>query len=108
MENNLNDRETLGQFVDALLARKYPGQPAESFASEREAAIKELDDEIGVAIFGDLTPEQLNEVGYLIDNPQVSDAELKDYFVRAGVNLEQKTAEALQNFGVRLLGGNNE
>ncbi len=107
MENNLNDRETLGQFVDALLAQKYPGQPAETYKEERETAIKELDDEIGVAIFGDFTPEQLNEAGRLMTNPQTSEAELKNFFVNAGVNLEQRTAEAMRKFAQRLIGGNN-
>ena len=107
MENNLNDRETLGQFVDALLAQKYPGQPAKSFANEREAVIKGLDDEIASAVFGGFTPEQLNEIGYLMNNPQTSETELSDYFKNAGINLDQKIAEAMRSFSVRFLGGNN-
>ena len=42
MENNFIQHEILGQFVDGLIAQKYPGQPAENFKEIREKSIDEV------------------------------------------------------------------
>lgn len=108
MENNLIDRETLGQFVDALIARKYPGQPTESLGNIREEAMKSLDDEIGLAIFGSLNGEQLAEINSILDETPDDDARISEFFKDAGINVQEKIAETFQAFGAKFVGGENE
>lgn len=107
MENNLTDQETLGQFADALLAQKYPGQPTETLSGERDKIIKDLDNEIAMAIFGSLDENKIQEVNRLLDNG-ASEEELAKFFQEAGVNPEQKTADAFKAFSEKYLGGENE
>ena len=107
MESILNSREIMGQFVDALMAQKYPGQPADTLQNEREAAIKSLDDEVCYAIFGGLDTEQLAEINRILDTTP-DESHITAFFDKAGIKPEEKSAEAMQNFAKKFLGGVNE
>lgn len=107
MENNLIDRETLGQFVDALLAQKYPGQPTEPLSEERERAMKALDDEIGLALFGKLDDDKLQEINQIMDGG-ADESAIDTFFKNAGIEPEKEVAAAMQAFAADYLGGQNE
>ncbi len=55
MNDYLVDRETLGQFVDALIAQKYQNQPVENSKTLRETLIEKIDDLILYVIFLNLS-----------------------------------------------------
>lgn len=107
MESILNSREIMGQFVDALLAQKYPGQPADALQDERESAIKSLDDEVCYAIFGSLDTEQLAEINQILDTTP-DESHITAFFDKVGINPEKQSSEAMQNFAKKFLGGTNE
>lgn len=107
MNDYLVDRETLGQFVDALIAQKYQNQPVENSETLRETLIEKIDDRILDAIFRDLSKQQLAEINVLFDRDEEDPAVFEDFFKNANINIRQKTAEALESFKAEFLGGNN-
>ena len=107
MENTLLDRQTLEQAADALLAQKYPDQPAESLSAERETIIAGLDDAIGQAIVDKLNPEQLNTYLNLLNTEQEDSSIFENFFSSNGINLEAVSQEATTNYVKQYLGGEN-
>lgn len=108
MDNYLLDRQTLEQFVNGLIAERFPGQAeTPQIAHLREVAIQTLDDRIGTAIFGGLTESQLIEINRLLDTTEDPEA-YHQFFQKVGIDLEQTIAKAMQKFSVEFLGGQNE
>ena len=103
MENTLLDRQTLEQAADALLAQKYPDQPAESLSAERETIIAGLDD----AIVDKLNPEQLDTYLNLLNTEQEDSSVFENFFSSNGINLEAVSQEATTNYVKQYLGGEN-
>ena len=108
MENNFIQHEILGQFVDGLIAQKYPGQPAENFKEIREKSIDEVNKKIDMAIYSSLSIEQLEEINALFDRNEENPDVFTEFFKNAGVDAEQKTKEVMESYAVSFLGGNNE
>ena len=108
MENNFIQHEILGQFVDGLIAQKYPGQPAENFKEIREKSIDEVNKKIDMAIYSSLSIEQLEEINALFDRNEENPDVFTEFFKNAGVDAEQKTKEAMESYAISFLGGNNE
>lgn len=106
MENYLIERETLAEFVDSLIAKKP--QPIENLDALREESIRKLDDRISQAIFGNLTKDQLDEIDAILDRDDADDQVFQDFFDRAGVNLKEVIAKAMQDFSKEFLGGEND
>ena len=108
MEDYLIDRETLGKFVDGLIKQKALAvNSPEELNKLREAGIRELDDEIGVAIFSQLTKEQAEEYDKLLDSDEENPDVFREFFANAGIDVEEAMSEAMKAFGVRFLGGEN-
>lgn len=107
MDNYLVDRETLGQFVDALIQKKFPNQPATDFVNLKEDAIGALDARITDAIFRDLNDSQLSELNQLLDNEAASESDFAGFFEKSGINLEQKITNVFENFKAAFLGESN-
>lgn len=109
MNNYLIDRETLGQFVDELIKKKpSPVESAEELNNFREEKIKELDDRISMAVFGSLTEDQNREINELLDRGEEDPEVFKDFFARAGVDLETTITKAMEDFSKAYLeGGEN-
>ncbi len=105
MENYLVERETLGKFVDNLIAKKH--QPIGDLDSLRRQSIKQLDDQIGKAVFGSLTKNQLDELNIMLDQGETDARAFQDFFKNAGVNLEQVITTVMQRFSQNFLGGEN-
>ena len=108
MDSYLTDRETLGKFVDELLAKKFPGKDPAELMNFREENIKQLDDEIGDAIFGALSREQLEEFNAILDSGEENEDVFRNFFSNAGLDLESKISETLQKFAARYLGEEGE
>lgn len=104
MDNYLIDREALSQFVDELIKKKLlPVDSTEELDSLREKAIKALDDKINTAIFGRLTDEQDQEINQLLDRNEEDPEVFKEFFNRAGLNLEEIITDAMQDFSKKFL-----
>ena len=107
MHEYLIDRETLGQFVDALIEQKYPGQPTESFADYREKCMAVLDERIALAVFGPLSYDARNEVDALLADPDTSEDSFRAFFERHHIDLENIIKKTFVDFKNEFLGGNN-
>ena len=109
MDNYLIDRETLEQFVDELMRQKpLPASSADELTALREKTIKDLDDEVGTAIFDSLTTEQLEQFNQLADSDEDSPEVFRQFFRDAGVDLQKVISEAVTKFNEKFLGGQNE
>ena len=109
MEEYLIDRETLGKFVDELIKKKaLDVNNIEELNQVREKAIKELDDRIVAAIFGQLSDEQLEEVNSMLDDDTRNENDYQKFFVDAGIKVEDVMVNTMKEFGNEFLeGGNN-
>ena len=109
MDNYLIDRETLGQFVDELMKQKpIPANTPEELNSFREKSIKDLDDQIGMAIFNRLTTPQLEEFNQILDRGEESPEVFQIFFQTAGLDLQKTIGDTMTAFGKQFLGGQNE
>ena len=108
MDNYLVDRETLAQFIDELIKQKpLPANSADELNSVREKAIKDLDYQIGTAIFGGLSSEKLAEINHLLDNDEENPEVFQNFFASSGIDLQQTISDTMTAFGKQFLGGEN-
>lgn len=107
MENTLLDRQELEQAADALLAQKYPDQPAETLTEERERIIAELDDAVGQAIISKLNLEQLESYLGLLKSEQEDSSVFENFFRDNQIDLNAISNEATTNYVKQYLGGEN-
>ena len=89
MENYLIGRETLGKFIDQLIAQKYPNQPSSSLEELRESNIKKLDDQISDAVFSSLDDTQLDEISAILDREENNPTAFQIFFKNVGIDIEQ-------------------
>ena len=108
MDNLLIDRETLGRFVDELIKKKpLAVNNPEELNNFREKSIKELDDRIALAIFGNLNDQQNAELNQLLDRPDTSETEFQQFFEKNNLNVEEAVTNTVRMFGREFLGGEN-
>ena len=105
MDSYLTDRETLGKFVDELLAKKFPGRDSAELTDLREENIKQLDDQNRDAVFRALPREQLQEFNAILDSGEENQDVFRNFFSNAGLDLESKISETLKSFSMRFLEG---
>ena len=105
MENTLLDRQELEQVADALLAKKYPGQPAESLSIERENIIAGMDDAVGQAIVNSLTIEQLDTYLNLLRTEKEDSSVFENFFRESQIDLASIIKGAADNYSKQYLGG---
>lgn len=109
MDNYLIDREALEQFIDGLMKQKpLPANTPEELDTLRENAIRELDDKISFAIFGDLSEDQLNQINQILDDPAATPETFQQFFTAAGLDLPKIISDTMITFGKKFLGGRNE
>ena len=109
MNDYLIDRETLEKVLDEIMKKgPAPVGSAEELYAWREEKMKELDDKVSEAVFGSLNEEQLTEVNRLVDNGELTEANLMGIFEKAGVNLDAVVKRVLQEFSEEVMGGKNE
>lgn len=107
MENYLIGRETLGKFIDQLIAQKYPNQPSSSLEELRESNIKKLDDQISDAVFSSLDDTQLDEISAILDREENNPTAFQIFFKNVGIDIEQVITDAMTKFSQDFLGGEN-
>ncbi|MBR3236454.1 hypothetical protein IKF92_02120 [Candidatus Saccharibacteria bacterium] len=108
MDDYLIDRQTLGQFVDALIKKKaLPGDNEDELNNVREGAIKSLDDRICLAIFGSFDEKENAEFNQML-NRDATESEYENFFNRIGLNIRDTISNAMKSFAFEFLGGQNE
>lgn len=108
MDDYLIDKQELGKFVDSLIEQKPSlASGAEEINEIREKAIKDLDDRIGMAIFGKFTKEQNEEFNQILDDVNSGPEAIAEFFNRIGLDVKSITSETAEQFGKEFLGGNN-
>lgn len=108
MDSYLVDKEVLGEFVDAFINEKFPGQESAVSAGVREDAIRALDHQIMKAILGQLTKEQGAELAHLLEKEDSDESTFAEFFEKNHINLEETIQAAVQNFkDVFVKGGQN-
>lgn len=93
--------EVLASLVDSLIATKYKVLPPFStgeLSEMREKAIQELDERIGIAVFGKLTPAQNKEFDALLDQDESTEQDYEDFFDRVGLDTTHIVREAIEDF----------
>ena len=70
MEAQLIDREQLVQFVDALVAAKYPNQPEKILTVDRERYVAELNDYILEGIAKGLDDSSIEKLDKILEEPR--------------------------------------
>ena len=104
MDNIFTDYELLAEFVDQLIATKYPGQPAEAHQDERKRAIRELDRAIVRETFASMPAGQVDSIKERMERKEEIDFDAE--FDAAEVDIESITARAAEAYGKEFLGGN--
>ena len=106
MEEYLLDRETLGKFIDELMKKRtLPVNTPEELTSYREEQMHSLDDRISQAIFGDLTEDQADALGTLLDQEKENPDVFRNFFESQGINVEQIITDTAEAFGKEFLTG---
>ncbi|MBQ9017784.1 hypothetical protein IJ118_01845 [Candidatus Saccharibacteria bacterium] len=101
------DYQQLAEFVDALIARKFP-ENTENHAELREESIAKLSDHINQRIFEQLSEEQIVRLGDIADAHSDDPAAFSKFFMDAGIDLSRTVKDAMIEFGNQFLGGDNE
>lgn len=100
------DQSVLDSFVSELmLQRDFSDKTDEEKTKIKNDAMERLDKNIGLAIFANLNEGQLTEVNKLIDDENTSEESFKDFFERAGINLEEVIKKEVMLFKEEFLGG---
>lgn len=110
MESNQEGYEKMAEFVDALIAQKYPNDTPGSHADLRENLIKDLSKSIDDATDNLLTAEQSAELAQLLagqDDAAYAKIYL-NYYSNHGIDFQQKVQDAMISFGQKFLGVSHE
>ena len=109
MDEYLIDRADLEQFVDELIKRRaLPVASAEDLPSYREGIIKQLNDEITMAVFGKFSPEQLEDIERTIDAGNDTPEYFQSLFAKHNIDLKKTIADTAAAFGKKFIGASNE
>lgn len=109
MDDLLMDRDALGRVVDELIKqRALTASSAEELNNIRNKAIETLDDHIGTTVLGSLDRTHFDELNQLLDNEETSPDAFENLFKRAGIDVEQKISEAVNEFSTAFLKGANQ
>ena len=102
METHTANYEQLAEFVDALIAKKYPDKPEEELEAIREEAVADLADRIDSAVLDALDPDQLQEFNDLLD--QDDEAAYDNFFTKHNLSLDKITEAAMTDYAKSFLG----
>lgn len=107
MENYFIERDTLEKIVDPLIAQKYPNQSAEAVKDIRDENIRKLDDLLLDALFRGFNKSQIAEVNIMFDQEEMNPDAFRNFFKKAGIDVEQVMQETIDKFAKEFLGGQN-
>ncbi|MBQ3353345.1 hypothetical protein IJG89_03340 [Candidatus Saccharibacteria bacterium] len=109
MDDYLIDRKFLAEFVDNLIKQKPTATDNDNdIDAIREKAIRELDDKIGMAIFGKFTKEQNEEYNRILDDDNLGSDAIASFFDKIGLNPSEIVTQTMEEYGKDFLGGKND
>lgn len=108
MENKVVDYGKLSQFVDALIATKYPDQPEKILGDKREQMIKELNAYVIAGIAYGLSEKQVEALTKILDDPSSNEETIKAFFAGTGDDLNQRVQTAMTDFGKEYMEARDE
>ena len=108
MENYLVDNETLTNFVDELIAKKFPDESPENHQTLRAESIDKLGNAINDAVFSNLDEEKIDELDALLDQEDATENTFTEYLASNGIDLEKTLMQVFEDFRDAFLGGDNE
>ncbi|MBQ9180850.1 hypothetical protein IJ135_02020 [Candidatus Saccharibacteria bacterium] len=108
MDKTSAEYAKMAEYVDALIAKKYPGRPLEAYQDLREETIKSLDSYIDSAVVDSLNPTQLADFDQLLDREDADESVFQNFFAKSGIDFNECVQNAMVNFGREFLGGTNE
>jgi len=101
-KTGLNAEEELKKFVDNLVAQKNFEVEPEVLEQIKEDVFERAENIINATILASTPPEKLEELNSLLDSGNKED--LENFCVTNIPDLQQKTAEALEQFAKTYLG----
>ncbi len=107
MENNLIDRQILGQLADNLIAEKYGGSAPAGVDNLKNQLIDSIDNRISSAIFGSLTLDARQTIYGLLKDPSSTSDTFLNFFKNQNIDLEKTITDTMSNFKAEFLGGQN-
>ncbi|MBQ7201941.1 hypothetical protein IJS18_00930 [Candidatus Saccharibacteria bacterium] len=107
MENYFIERDTLEKFLNPLIAEKYGDSSPEEKEKILDENVGKLDDAILEKLLGGLTKSQLDEINIMFDQEENNPDAFRDFFKKAGIDVEETITGAVQEFGRKFLGGEN-
>lgn len=102
------DYEQMVEFVEALIAKKYPGEPTENHAAERDQAIAALSDQIEDNVIAGLDESQQQQLNAIAEQDGDVQTAFLTFLTQSGVNLNQIIKDTMLEFANKFLGGANE
>lgn len=103
MEKQLIDYDRLVQYVDALIAAKYPDQPEKILTLDREQYVKELNDSILEGLTKDLDDLSIDRLGSILEDPASTEDSIKKFFDDSGVSLDDRISNAMTEYARKFM-----
>ena len=98
--------QNIDEFVDRLLSEKGIHDADPNYKDELKEKIL---DQIDEAALEELSDERVAELARLVDDPTFDGHKMRDYIIRAGVDVDDVAQATMQTFRAQfLLGGQNE
>ena len=98
MDDYLVDESILGGIVDALITQKQPPINNEEKASFRQESVQKLNQKIDDAFFAQLNDDQIDELDKLLQQDDISQERLEEFFKDNGVDLNHTMEQAVKEF----------
>ncbi|MBR3144210.1 hypothetical protein IKF12_03395 [Candidatus Saccharibacteria bacterium] len=108
MEAQLIDRDQLVQFVDALVAAKYPNQPEKILTIDRERYVVELNDYIMNGIAKGLDDSSIEKLDKILEDPASDTDSIKEFFASTGTSLDDRISTAMAEYTRKFMEVENE
>ena len=103
MDDYLVDESILKGIVDALIAQKQPPISDEEKPSLRQESIQKLNQKIDDAFFAQLNDAQIDELDELLQQDDVSQEKLEEFFKDNGVDLNHTMEQVVKEFSEEFL-----
>lgn len=102
------DYEHMLEFVDALIAKKYPSDSADAHINLRERVAEALENHIEDALVSQLTEEQQQRLNDLAEIDGDPSAAFLNFFIQSGIDFNQIVQQAMLDFANSFLAAESD
>lgn len=100
--------EQMVEFVEALIAAKYPGEPVSNHSDECDQVIEALNSQIEDALVTHLDETQQQQLNAIAEQATDAEAAFLDFFNQSGINFNQIVKDTMLAFANNFLGNTRE